>query len=95
LHCVATDLGKDRGKVPDRECRNNAAPIFCNEGQMYMQIVSDMSASSNVLHGALRPVMCLDVITTYRYRVKDKTQTTAPRVWRGDLRLELLLCHTA
>jgi hypothetical protein len=38
-----------------------------------MQIMSDTSASSDVLHGALRPVICLDVIITYRHRVKDKT----------------------
>jgi hypothetical protein len=70
---VATDLGKDRRKVPDRECPNTSAAVLCSAGQPYTQIVSELSASSNVLHGALRLVMPVDVIITYRYRVKDKT----------------------
>jgi putative transposase len=70
---VATHFGEDHRKVFDRRCRQHIASVFRAKDQVRMNAIDNVSAGSDVLHDAVRPIMSEDMILTYRFRVKDKT----------------------
>src|SRR6202162_6692400 len=70
---VVADLGENRREVLDRQSRKDLTPVFCDKDQMDVKAVNDVPSGADILHIAIRPITCLGMILTYRYRVKDKT----------------------
>lgn len=70
---IPTDLCEDCGEVADRQLAQHVAPVFCDKHQMHVKRKNAVPSCAIVLHFAHRPIMCLGMMLSFKYRVKDAT----------------------